>query len=53
MVGMAKKSARLYGLPEPGQTDISCLPGMRCDSESWAFPAAGSAVFLDPFRPGA
>jgi hypothetical protein len=27
--------ARLYGLPEPGQTDISSLLGVRRESAIW------------------
>jgi len=32
MMGMGRKLARLYGLPEHGQTDISSLLGVRCES---------------------
>ena len=31
-MGMGGKSGRLYGLPEPGQTDISSSLGVRCES---------------------
>jgi hypothetical protein len=32
IMGMGGKSARLYGLPEPGQTDISTLLRVRRES---------------------
>ena len=32
IMGIGRKPARLYGLPEPGQTDISSLLGVRCES---------------------
>ena len=32
MMGMGRKPAHLYGLPEHGQTDISSWLGVRCES---------------------
>jgi hypothetical protein len=32
MMGIGRKLVHLYGLPEHGQTDISSLPRVRCES---------------------
>jgi hypothetical protein len=41
MMGIGGKLGRLYGLPEHGQTDISSLLGVRCES---LIPDASAAV---------
>jgi cytochrome c len=45
MMGMGRKPAHLYGLPEHGQTDISSWLGVRCES---LIPEASAAVSLRP-----
>jgi hypothetical protein len=57
MTGIGRKFGRLYGLPERGQTDISSLLKVQCES---LIPAALSLLseavqpaLMTKFRPGA
>jgi hypothetical protein len=53
LMGIGRKFGRLYGLPERGQTDISSLLKVQCES---LIPAAHPWPFsglMTKFRPGA
>src|SRR5216683_5987483 len=45
MMGIGRKLAHLYGLPEHGQTDISTWLGVRCES---LIPDASAAASRRP-----
>jgi hypothetical protein len=47
MMGIGRKSAHLYGLPEHGQTDISSWLGVRCES---LIPDAHPRPFLSGLK---
>jgi hypothetical protein len=53
-MGIGRKFGRLYGLPERGQTDISSLLKVRCESLIPAYPllAPGRSAGLDVEIPG-
>jgi hypothetical protein len=53
MMGIAQKLAHLYGLPEHGQTDISTLLRVRCESLIPELIRGRSAGLKSTFRPGA
>jgi len=53
-MGIAQGAGHLYGLPERGQTDISSLPRVRCESLiPEAYPRPLLAGLKSTFRPGA
>jgi hypothetical protein len=57
LMGIGRKFGRLYGLPERGQTDISSLLKVQCESLIPAIlPCLSEAVqpvSMTKFRPGA